>query len=168
MFTQFLRSAIFLCLIYGISSTSGAPLEAHRTRDSQNIDIGLNSSTATDGSTIIDQQVIINGLTMRFKISAPATELVGVNGTNGGNGTFGLNVLFHGDGGQSFFDFPNQGVNNNLMGVALLAPDSNLSWGGSDSQNQTGFVRPDGAAHSTAVNQLLTNGITEFRQLRPH
>lgn len=167
MFTQFLRSAIFLCLIYGISSTSGAPLEAHRTRDSQNIDIGLNSSTATDGSTIIDQQVIINGLTMRFKISAPATELVGVNGTNGGNGTFGLNVLFHGDGGQSFFDFPNQGVNNNLMGVALLAPDSNLSWGGSDSQNQTGFVRPDGAAHSTAVNQLLTTELPNFVNFDP-
>lgn len=42
------------------------------------------------------------------------------------------------------------------MGVALLAPDKDLRWGGSDPQDQTGLVRPDGAAHSAAVNQFLT------------
>ncbi|KAJ7096730.1 hypothetical protein B0H15DRAFT_773818 [Mycena belliarum] len=109
-------------------------------------------STAADGSTIIDDSVVINGLTMRFKISAPATELV--SATNAAApGKLGLNVLFHGDGGQSFQDFPNQGVNANLMGVALLSPDAGRRWGGSD---RGGVVRPDGAAHSAAVNELLT------------
>lgn len=94
-------------------------------------------STATDGSTIIDDSVVIkcvalsifqvpadrrnSGLTMRFKISAPATELVANSGQAAG--TLGINVrlsryicvrlltynfkvLFHGDGGQSFVDFP--------------------------------------------------------------
>ncbi|KAJ6571720.1 hypothetical protein B0H19DRAFT_1130869 [Mycena capillaripes] len=112
-------------------------------------------STATDGSTIIDQTVVINGLNMRFKVSAPATELVANSGAAAG--TLGLNVLFHGDGGQSFVDFPNQGVNSNLMGVALLAPDSELRWGGFDPKDNTGLVRPDGPAHSAAVNELLTN-----------
>ncbi|KAJ7151160.1 hypothetical protein C8R46DRAFT_494761 [Mycena filopes] len=111
-------------------------------------------STATDGSTIIDQTVVINGLNMRFKVSAPATELVANNATAAG--TLGINVLFHGDGGQSFVDFPNQGVNANLMGVALLTPDPGLRWGGSDPRDNTGLVRPDGPAHSAAVNELLT------------
>lgn len=39
------------------------------------------------------------------------------------NGTAGLNVMLHGDGGDSFFDFPNQAVQNNLMGVAVLVGD---------------------------------------------
>ncbi|KAJ7135996.1 hypothetical protein C8R44DRAFT_769437 [Mycena epipterygia] len=111
-------------------------------------------STATDGSTIIDDSVVINGLTMRFKISAPSTELVANSGQAAG--TLGLNVLFHGDGGQSFVDFPNQGVNANLMGVALLAPDADFRWGGSDPTDATGLVRPDGAAHSAAVNELIS------------
>ncbi|KAG6844766.1 hypothetical protein H0H87_003989 [Tephrocybe sp. NHM501043] len=85
---------------------------------------------------------------MRFKVSAPASELVAANAAGAGTGTLGINVLFHGDGGQSFFDFPNQGVNNGLMGVALLSPDPQLRWGGFDPQDQTGLVRPDGVAHS--------------------
>lgn len=67
-------------------------------------------------------------------------------------GTIGMNVLLHGDGGQSFFDFPNQGVNTNLMGVAVLAPDKDLKWGGADQKNQQ---RPDGVAHSQAVADLI-------------
>jgi len=42
------------------------------------------------------------------------------------------------------------------MGVALLSPDPQLRWGGFDPQDATGLVRPDGAAHSAAVNELLT------------
>lgn len=68
-------------------------------------------------------------------------------------GAVGMNVLLHGDGGQSFFDFPNQGVNTNLMGVAVLAPDANLKWGGA---NRNGQQRPDGVAHSQAVADLIT------------
>ncbi|TFK36198.1 hypothetical protein BDQ12DRAFT_610114 [Crucibulum laeve] len=120
--------------------------------------IGSGPATATDGSVIVENQVVINGLNMRFKVSAPATELV--NGGGGGGaaaGTLGINVLFHGDGGQSFFDFPNQGVNSGLMGVALLSPDAQLRWGGVDPTDQTGLVRPDGPEHSAAVNQFLTD-----------
>jgi hypothetical protein len=62
----------------------------------------------------------------------------------------GVNVLLHGDGGQSFFDFPNQNVQANTMGVALLAPDPNLFWGGGQ-----GLQRTDGVAHAQAVNDFV-------------
>lgn len=68
------------------------------------------------------------------------------------NGTLGANVLLHGDGGQSFFDFPNQAVQANTMGVALLAPDPNLFWGGGQ-----GLQRTDGVAHAQAVNDFIQN-----------
>jgi poly(3-hydroxybutyrate) depolymerase len=66
------------------------------------------------------------------------------------NRTAGLNVLLHGDGGQSFFDFPNQAVQNNLMGVVVLAPNNDLVWGGG-----SGLQRTDGVAHAAAVNTLI-------------
>jgi hypothetical protein len=65
-------------------------------------------------------------------------------------GTAGLNVLLHGDGGQSFFDFPNQAVQNNLIGVVVPAPNKNLFWGGG-----SGLQRTDGVAHAAAVNSLI-------------
>ena len=61
-----------------------------------------------------------------------------------------MNVLLHGDGGQSFFDFPNQNVQANTMGVALLAPDPNLFWGGG-----SGLQRTDGVAHAQAVSDFV-------------
>jgi hypothetical protein len=115
-------------------------------------------SRAKDGSTIIEDQVQINGLNMRFKVSAPASELVNGN-DNKGTGKFGINVLFHGDGGQSFSDFPNQGVQSGLMGIAMLSPDSQRRWGGVD---RNGVVRPDGAAHSAAINQFLTEELPKL------
>ncbi|KII93028.1 hypothetical protein PLICRDRAFT_170825 [Plicaturopsis crispa FD-325 SS-3] len=277
-----------------------------KTLASQVPPIGSGPSTAPDGSMIIEDQVTINGLAMRFKLSGPASAFkAGVStgaqaiqdgvkvasnvtaaaagtataatgprktkgtkaaaggsvaakagvisraakskaaaaaSTNGtataGNATaatgnaststaastMGIRVLFHGDGGQSFFDFPNAGVQANpfassgaavaaggtanstaasvntnarraknaaasgsnatssgttasggagtavgtnaaanagsagLMGVALLAPDPNLRWGGTG----PGVTRPDGAAHSDAVNQLLTKVIPQM------
>lgn len=62
----------------------------------------------------------------------------------------GINVLLHGDGGQSFFDFPNQAVQANTMGVALLAPNQNLFWGGG-----SGLDRTDGVEHAQAVNDFI-------------
>lgn len=59
-------------------------------------------------------------------------------------------MLLHGDGGQSFFDFPNQAVQNNFAGVALLAPDPNLFWGGG-----SGLDRTDGVAHAQIVNDFV-------------
>lgn len=75
----------------------------------------------------------------------------------GAQGTMGLNVLLHGDGGQSFFDFPNQAVQNNLMGAAVLAPDPNLFWGGG-----SGLQRTDGVAHAQAVNDLVQNVLPQM------
>ncbi|KAK6221935.1 hypothetical protein LQW54_001155 [Pestalotiopsis sp. IQ-011] len=113
-------------------------------------------STATDGSTILDMTAQVNGLPLRFKISGPADQFTTDSGVTGGTqaanatGTLGLNVLLHGDGGQSFFDFPNQAVQKNLAGVAVLAPDPNLFWGGG-----SGLDRTDGVAHAQAVNDLV-------------
>ncbi|KAI3330505.1 hypothetical protein F4824DRAFT_335467 [Ustulina deusta] len=113
-------------------------------------------STATDGSTILDTTARVNGQAVRFKVSAPAdqfttdTGIAGSAQTAGSAGTLGLNVLLHGDGGQSFFDFPNQAVQNNFAGVAILAPDPNLFWGGG-----SGLERTDGVAHAQIVNDLV-------------
>ncbi|KAK7962159.1 uncharacterized protein PG986_002984 [Apiospora aurea] len=123
-------------------------------------------SKATDGSTILDTTVTINGLDIRYKISGPPAGFTPESGVPGGAaaagtpGTMGLNVLLHGDGGQSFFDFPNQAVQKNLMGVAVLAPNKNLFWGGG-----SGLQRTDGVAHAQAVADLVTKvlpGIAAF------
>ncbi|KAK2591153.1 hypothetical protein QQS21_011167 [Conoideocrella luteorostrata] len=123
-------------------------------------------TVSKDGSTmILDQTVQINGLQIRYKVSAPADQFTADSGVKGSNaaanaaGSIGMNVLLHGDGGQSFFDFPNQGVNANLMGVAVLAPDKNLKWGGAD---RGGKQRPDGVAHSLAVNDLITKELPKM------
>jgi len=112
-------------------------------------------SQAQDGSTILDDTVMVNGLPIRFKISAPADQFLAGSGVPGAaatsaQGTLGANVLLHGDGGQSFFDMPNQNVQANTMGVALLAPDANLFWGGG-----SGLDRTDGVAHAQAVNDFV-------------
>ena len=68
----------------------------------------------------------------------------------------GANVLLHGDGGQSFFDMPNQNLQANTMGVALLAPNANLFWGGG-----SGLQRTDGVAHAQAVNDFIQNELPQ-------
>ncbi|KAL1597727.1 hypothetical protein SLS60_008213 [Paraconiothyrium brasiliense] len=106
---------------------------------------------------ILDATVNVNQLPIRFKIAAPADQFTAASGVpgaaaaSGTNGTMGVNVLLHGDGGQSFFDFPNQNIQANTMGVALLAPDPNLFWGGG-----SGLQRTDGVAHAQAVSDFVT------------
>ncbi|KAF9879400.1 hypothetical protein CkaCkLH20_02943 [Colletotrichum karsti] len=118
---------------------------------------------AQDGSMILDMTANVNGLDLRFKISGPAEQFTAASGVPGGaaqpgaQGTLGLNVLLHGDGGQSFFDMPNQGVQQNLAGVAVLAPDPNLFWGGGQ-----GLQRTDGVAHSQAVNDLIQKTLPQM------
>lgn len=103
-----------------------------------------------------------SGLPIRYKISAPANQFTATSGvaggaaTSGANGTMGLNVLLHGDGGQSFFDFPNQAVQDNLMGVVVLAPNQNRFWGGG-----SGLQRTDGVPHAAAVNALIQNQLPQ-------
>ncbi|KAF1954963.1 hypothetical protein CC80DRAFT_517208 [Byssothecium circinans] len=112
-------------------------------------------SQATDGSMILDATAQVNGLPIRFKIAAPADQFMAASGVPGAaatspNGTMGVNVLLHGDGGDSFVKFPNQAVQANTMGVVLLAPNDNLFWGGG-----SGLQRTDGVAHSQAVNDFI-------------
>ncbi|TLD22422.1 hypothetical protein PspLS_07927 [Pyricularia sp. CBS 133598] len=124
-------------------------------------------STATDGSTILDMTAKINGADIRFKISGPADQFTAASGVKGGaqqagaEGNLGLNVLLHGDGGTSFFDFPNQAVQGNLMGVVVLAPSKNLLWGNREGSPQ-GNKRPDGVADAQAVNDLILDVLPQM------
>ncbi|KAJ8067561.1 hypothetical protein OCU04_004902 [Sclerotinia nivalis] len=119
-------------------------------------------SKAANGTMILDKTVQINGLPIRYKISAPANMFTSASGVTGGTasanttGTAGLNVLLHGDGGTSFFDFPNQAVQNNLMGVVVLAPNKKMFWGGG-----SGLQRTDGVAHAAAVNTLIQTQLSK-------
>ncbi|CCG82386.1 protein of unknown function [Taphrina deformans PYCC 5710] len=106
---------------------------------------------APDGSEILDRQYTTNGLTLRYKISAPTSAILS-GATSNDTAKMGLNVLLHGDGGASFEDFPNKIVQGNLMGVVVLAPNDALLWGG---QSTRDVQRPDGVAHSAAVDKLI-------------
>lgn len=112
------------------------------------------------GKNLFTNLTTSSGLDLRFKISGPADQFTDASGVPGGaqtagaQGTMGLNVLLHGDGGQSFFDFPNQAVQGNLMGVAILAPSEQLLWG-QTAGPPSGLSRADGAEHSQAVNDLI-------------
>ncbi|KAF9732642.1 hypothetical protein PMIN06_005768 [Paraphaeosphaeria minitans] len=133
------------------------------TAQQQAAQIPQGISQATDGSMILDATVKINQLPIRFKIAAPAGQFTAASGVpgaaaaSGANGTMGVNVLLHGDGGQSFFDFPNQNIQANTMGVALLAPNSNLFWGGGSGLNRT-----DGVAHAQAVSDFVTQAMPQL------
>ncbi|RKF63212.1 putative cyclin-like f-box protein [Erysiphe neolycopersici] len=119
-------------------------------------------TTASDGSMILDKTVIINGLPIRYKVSAPPDQFTTTSGIPGASaqpkttGANGLNVLLHGDGGQSFTDFPNQAVQNGLMGVVVLAPNNKRFWGGG-----SGLQRTDGEAHAAAVNSLIQDQLSQ-------
>ncbi|KAG9194004.1 hypothetical protein G6011_04039 [Alternaria panax] len=133
----------------------GGQRQQQATAQQQAAQVPQGITTATDGSMILDDTVMVNNLPIRFKISAPADQFLPASGVPGAaatspNGTLGANVLLHGDGGQSFFDMPNQAVQANTMGVALLAPDDNLFWGGG-----AGLQRTDGVAHAQAVNDFI-------------
>ncbi|TPX78158.1 hypothetical protein CcCBS67573_g00590 [Chytriomyces confervae] len=68
----------------------------------------------------------------------------------------GLNVLLHGDGGQSFFAMPNAKLDSNLIGVTVLAPNAPMKWGG------LGNNRPDGPQHATLVKDLVKSVLPQM------
>ncbi|KAH8907958.1 hypothetical protein BR93DRAFT_995921 [Coniochaeta sp. PMI_546] len=144
----------------GNNGNNGAAAAAAQTPQQQAAQIPQGISQATDGSTILDTTVTVNGLNLRFKLSGPADQFTTASGVDGATATpgdageLGLNVLLHGDGGQSFFDFPNQAVQNGLMGVVILAPSEQLLWGQSAGP-PGGLSRPDGVEHAQAVRDLV-------------
>ncbi|EGG07448.1 Hypothetical protein MELLADRAFT_85784 [Melampsora larici-populina 98AG31] len=147
------------------TSTAGSPLarsqaELARTR-------GVVGPQATDGSVIVIMTAEIDNFALQFKISAPPSELLPTaqNGAtikprNGGAGVTpgvnGINVLLHGDGGETFFDFANQEFQNGLMGVVIMAPNDKRFWGGG-----SGNLRTDGALHASLVNTLIRQVLPE-------
>ncbi|KAH8664580.1 hypothetical protein BX600DRAFT_301795 [Xylariales sp. PMI_506] len=163
-----IRSPVLISLLIALGSLTGvhaAPKTKAsggktQTLQQQAAAIPQGISKATDGSTILDTTATVNGLNLRFRISGPADQfttasnVTGATQQPGAQGTMGINVLLHGDGGQSFFDFPNQAVQGNLMGVAILAPSEQLLWGQHTGQPQ-GLSRPDGVADAQAVNDLV-------------
>ncbi|KAK1990043.1 hypothetical protein LX36DRAFT_443174 [Colletotrichum falcatum] len=142
-----------------------APVSARDETPAQAADrVPLGMTPAKDGTSIIlDTTESVNGMKLRFRVSGPAGEFTmaskvpGGGKTTGAPGPLGLNVLLHGDGGESFFQMPNQGVKDGLAGVAVLAPDDNLRWGGG-----MGLGRVDGVAHAKAVNDLVMQVLPKY------
>ncbi|KAF7954084.1 hypothetical protein EAE96_005217 [Botrytis aclada] len=161
IFTQDLILFLFLTLFAPVNALPKKNAASSTTSTTKAATSG-GITTASDGSMILDKTVQINGLPIRYKISAPANMFTSASGVTGGTasanttGTAGLNVLLHGDGGTSFFDFPNQAVQNNLMGVVVLAPNKNMFWGGG-----SGLQRTDGVAHAAAVNSLIQTQLSK-------
>lgn len=163
----------FLISLLLVSPISAAPKRKNgvstkqQTPQQQAAQIPDGISTATDGSTILDTTVTVNGLPLRFQISGPASAFTNASGVTGAaaqagdQGDLGLNVLLHGDGGQSFFDFPNQAVQDGLMGVAILAPSEQLLWGQATGA-PAGLSRPDGLEHSQAVRDLIKDVLPQM------
>ncbi|TGO36817.1 hypothetical protein BHYA_0114g00310 [Botrytis hyacinthi] len=161
IFTQDLLVFLFLTLLAPVNALPKKNAASSTTSTTKAATSG-GITTASDGSMILDKTVQINGLPIRYKISAPANMFTSASGVTGATasanttGTAGLNVLLHGDGGTSFFDFPNQAVQNNLMGVVVLAPNKNMFWGGG-----SGLQRTDGVAHAAAVNSLIQTQLSK-------
>ncbi|ORY82058.1 hypothetical protein BCR37DRAFT_29149 [Protomyces lactucae-debilis] len=121
-------------------------------------------ATAPDGSLIIDNTVLVDGLRLRYKLSVPPSLLVGGASADPAARPLGLNVLLHGDGGASFEDFPHAGVRAGLLGCVVLAPNDALLWGG---QSTRATQRPDGVAHAAAVNTLIRSVLPNIARFDP-
>jgi len=145
---------------------------ASQTPQQQAATVPQGISQATDGSTILDTTATVNGVDLRFKVSAPAnlfttlTNVTGASARPNSASQAGINVLLHGDGGQSFFDFPNQAVQGGLLGVVVLAPSENLLWG-QRAGPPSGLSRDDGAADSLAVRDLIRNVLPQVIAFDP-
>ncbi|KAK3330474.1 hypothetical protein B0H66DRAFT_572522 [Apodospora peruviana] len=153
---------LFSFILYGLLL---APQRNRNGNERQQQQQAAQISQATDGSTILDATANMknkkSGVQLRFKVSGPADQFTtradvpGATQQPGAAGNLGVNVLLHGDGGQSFFDFPNQAVQGNLMGVVILAPSEQLLWGQRTGQPQ-GLTRDDGAADAQTVADFVS------------
>ncbi|KAJ3270675.1 hypothetical protein HDV01_007499 [Terramyces sp. JEL0728] len=117
---------------------------------------GLKQNQALAGSASTVAEKIVapsagDATKLQFRVSVPQQQ----------NPSDGLNVLLHGDGGSSFFAFPNAKQANGLNGVVVLAPNAQLKWGGVDAK------RSDGPAHSKLVADLINNVLPQMLQFDP-
>ncbi len=75
------------------------------------------------------------GLASTYKINVP---------TDVSQKVYGLHIHLHGDGGGGYTDFPNKEARNELIGVTVKAPNTNLQWG-----------RVVGREHARYLNELI-------------
>jgi hypothetical protein len=149
-FSSFLLFFFFFCAL----PVDFLPKKASATTSSTAAASTGGVSTATDGLSILDKTVIAKHVFhLNHQYNPPLTQqqplnplqnrrtrqvanqftvssrVTGASTTANSTSTSGLNALLHGDDGESFFDFPNQAVQNNLIGVVVLAPNKNFFWG---------------------------------------
>ncbi|KAL5606691.1 uncharacterized protein BROUX77_003901 [Berkeleyomyces rouxiae] len=152
----------------GVNAASRSSISSRRSLEESKSSWLFSRSTpsveiASDGSTILQGVAKINGLDIGFKVSAPAecftigTNIQGSAAIRHTKGKLGLNVLLHGDGGESFYQFPNQGVRKDLAGVALLAPGEGANWGGGNSNE-----RPTGERDAAAIKEFILSYLPEI------
>ncbi|KAJ3239703.1 hypothetical protein HDU78_002702 [Chytriomyces hyalinus] len=143
-----------------VASASAAP-QRNKNGANANANVNLNQIRGNGQGIQAAQQLAGPGVTIVEKIVQPTA----------GDPTFlqfrvampqtitpdmGLNVLLHGDGGQSFFAMPNAKLDSNLIGVTVLAPNAPMKWGG------LGNNRPDGPQHATLVKDLVTSVLPQM------
>jgi hypothetical protein len=79
------------------------------------------------------------GLASSYKINAPADVATKA---------YGLHIHLHGDGGGGYRDFPNRETRDELIGVAVRAPNQGQTWG-----------RQSGVQHARFLNELIQNDV---------
>jgi predicted esterase len=113
---------------------------------------GIAAVQARVGDTVqivegIVQPSVNSSLSLQYRLAIP---------TNNATGTQGIHVLLHGDGGSSFFAFPNAQLQDDLIGVAFLAPNPEMRWGGSDE------LRSSGPEHVQLVRDFLVTTLPDL------
>lgn len=126
-------------------------------------------ATGPDGSVIVEGTYQAAGnINLRYKVAAPASAFANAPPPGPNARALGLNVLLHGDGGASFEAFPNADIttstNGRLAGVVVLAPNAQALWGGQSTRNRP---RPQGDAHSRAVNDLIKTHLPTVLRFNP-
>lgn len=157
-------TALLLLLLSGLTHAAPQNRNKNTKAAASNTPFLGTTTLATDGlSTIFTTTTTISSIPLQLQISAPLslfttqTNLTGARAPPLSPSPLGLSLLLHGDGGQSFSDFPNQAAPTTaspLIGVVVLAPSENLLWG-QRTGPPSGLSRPDGAADAQLLATLV-------------
>ncbi|BFZ55762.1 hypothetical protein PYCC9005_002803 [Savitreella phatthalungensis] len=131
---------------------------AQRPTPRQSISAPQTGARASDGSLIVEGESVVNGLTLRWKVSGPDDQfVVGGAGAKTDKPARGLAVLLHGDGGASFEAMPGAAISQSyageLLDVVVLAPNNELVWGGRRTDSRG--MRTQAVAHADALDILI-------------